>query len=250
MTIHPLFAYNKLHQPTTLIKNNSIVVHLLYYVACLFIIIGLIYGLFIINADITQGESSKIMYVHVPFAWITILLYSTLAVFSSIYIVWSMPFVYLYSVAIAIVGLIFNLLTLITGSLWGYPAWGTFWVWDARLTSVLFLAFLFFGFIAIHYLYPMDTSANKAAAFVAVIGFINIPIIKYSVEWWNTLHQGSSVNQLASAIDTHMLLPMLLILIGYSLFCYYIIIRIMRIQLLSRKHDAILKETAFRLNTK
>ncbi|MGL4541598.1 MAG: heme ABC transporter permease [Polymorphobacter sp.] len=196
---------------------------------------GLWIGLFASPPDYQQGESVRIMYVHVPAAWLGSGGYLGLAVASAVALVWRHPLAEIAARAIAPVGAAFTAICLISGSLWGKPTWGTYWVWDARLTSMLVLLFLYLGYLA---LASAETerdggfAPNRAASILAIVGIINLPIIKYSVEWWNTLHQGASIRLsgagASSSIAPEMLVPLLLSVAGFSLLFGAIVLMRMR----------------------
>ncbi|TFU01125.1 heme ABC transporter permease [Polymorphobacter arshaanensis] len=192
---------------------------------------GLWIGLFDSPPDYQQGESVRIMYVHVPAAWLGSGGYLGLAVASAVALVWRHPLAEIAARAIAPVGAAFTAICLISGSLWGKPTWGTYWVWDARLTSMLVLLFLYLGYLALSSA-EAERGGGKAASILAIVGVINLPIIKYSVEWWNTLHQGSSIKLSAtgasSSIAPEMLMPLLLSVAGFSLLFGAIVLMRMR----------------------
>ncbi len=192
---------------------------------------GLWIGLFASPPDYQQGESVRIMYVHVPAAWLGSGGYMGLAVASAVALVWRHPLAEIAARAIAPVGAAFTAICLISGSLWGKPTWGTYWVWDARLTSMLVLLFLYLGYLALASA-EAERGGGKAASILAIVGVINLPIIKYSVEWWNTLHQGSSIKLsgagASSSIAPEMLLPLLLSVAGFSLLFGAIVLMRMR----------------------
>ena len=192
---------------------------------------GLWIGLFDSPPDYQQGESVRIMYVHVPAAWLGSGGYLGLAVASAVALVWRHPLAEIAARAIAPVGAAFTAICLISGALWGKPTWGTYWVWDARLTSMLVLLFLYLGYLALSSA-EAGRGGGKAASILAIVGVINLPIIKYSVEWWNTLHQGSSIRLsgagASSSIAPEMLLPLLLSVAGFSLLFGAIVLMRMR----------------------
>ncbi len=180
---------------------------------------GLVMALWLSPADYQQGESVRIMYVHVPAAWLSLFVYTTIAVASAVALVWRHPLADLAARAASPVGAAFTFLALVTGSLWGKPMWGTWWVWDARLTSVLVLFFLYLGHMAIANAFEDTGRGRRAAAILALVGFVNVPIIKFSVDWWNTLHQPASVSRVGTpAIDASMLWPLLVMALGFTLF--------------------------------
>ena len=170
--------------------------------------------------DYLQGDSVRIMYVHVPAAWIGLASFTLIALISILNFIFKIKNLMLVSKSIAPIGLMFTCLAIVTGSLWGQPTWGTFWAWDARITSMLVLAIFYLLFIFVHKFISDEEKANKISNMIAIIGFINIPIIKYSVEWWNTLHQPASVKILGSStIHSSMLVPLLLMFFVLILYC-------------------------------
>jgi heme exporter protein C len=197
--------------------------------AVLLFAVGLWFALVTSPADYQQGETVRIMYVHVPSAWMAMFVYANLAIAGAAGLVWKHPLADLAAKAMAPIGATFTALCLVTGSLWGQPMWGTWWVWDARLTSVLVLLFLFLGHIALTNAFDDATRGARAAAVLALVGVVNLPIIKFSVDWWNTLHQPASLTRLdAPAIDPAMLRPLLLMALAYLF--YFITIAILRIR--------------------
>lgn len=190
---------------------------------------GLYLGLFVAPADYQQGESVRIMYVHVPAAWMAMFVYTNIAIASALSLIWRHPLADLAANASAPIGAAFTFLALVTGSLWGKPMWGTWWVWDARLTSVLILFFLYLGHMALTSAFDNPARGAKAAAVLALVGFVNVPIIKFSVDWWNTLHQPASVFRAGGpTIHPDMLWPLLAMGLGYTLF--YITLLLLRIK--------------------
>ena len=203
--------------------------------------LGLYYGLFDSPKDYQQGDAVRIMYVHVPSAWLASFLYFSLAISCIFYLVWKHPLADLIANAIAPIGLIFSILTLITGSLWGKPMWGTWWVWDARLTSMLILFFFYLGFILLSNAFERKIDGSKTASVLAIIGLINLPIIKFSVDWWHTLHQPSSILRMdGPSIDKEMLFPLALMMVGFSLFSLYLIIINVKTMLMEKKCEALI----------
>ena len=170
--------------------------------------------------DYLQGDSVRIMYVHVPAAWIGLASFTIIALISILNFIFKIKNLMLVSKSIAPIGLMFTCLAIVTGSLWGQPTWGTFWAWDARITSMLVLAIFYLLFIFVNKFISREEKANKISNIIAIIGFINIPIIKYSVEWWNTLHQPASIKILGSStIHSSMLVPLLLMFLVLILYC-------------------------------
>ena len=170
--------------------------------------------------DYLQGDSVRIMYVHVPAAWIGLASFSCIALLSILNFIFKIKNLTLITKSIAPIGLMFTCIAIVTGSIWGQPTWGTFWAWDARITSMVILALFYFLFIAAHKLISDEDKANKISSITAAIGLINIPIIKYSVEWWSTLHQPASIKiSGTSTIHSSMLTPLLLMFLVLILYC-------------------------------
>ena len=184
------------------------------------LIIALTFALVLSPPDYLQGDSVRIMYVHVPSAWIGLASFTVIALMSILSFIFKIKNLNLITKSIAPIGLLFTCLAIITGSLWGQPTWGTWWVWDARITSMVILSIFYILFILAHKLIKTEDKANKVSNIIAIIGLVNIPVIKYSVDWWNTLHQPASIKlDGASSIHSSMLLPlmlMLLVLLLYS----------------------------------
>jgi heme exporter protein C len=179
---------------------------------------GLPWALVISPPDYQQSETVRIMYVHVPAAWLGLFAYGGLGVASFVYFVWRHNLADLAARSIAPVGAVFTALCLVTGALWGKPTWGAWWVWDARLTSMLVLLLLYLGYMALRAALEDERLAARAGAILAMAGLINLPIIKFSVDWWNTLHQPASVMRLADpAIHPSMLYPLLVMAVAFSL---------------------------------
>ena len=189
---------------------------------------GLWLSLFNSPADYQQGETVRIMYVHVPAAWVALAGYSSLALASVAFLVWKHPLADLAARAASPVGAGFTAIALVTGALWGQPMWGTWWVWDARLTSVLVLFFLYLGHMALTNAFDDPERGGKAGAVLALVGVVNLPIIKFSVDWWNTLHQPASVLRMGgSTIDPAMLTPLFVMAGGYfAVFAIALLLRI------------------------
>ena len=201
---------------------------------------GLWIGLFASPPDYQQGESVRIMYVHVPAAWLGAGGYLSLAIASATALIWRHPLATIAARAIAPAGAAFTAICLVSGALWGKPTWGTYWVWDARLTSMLVLLFLYLGYLALSASEAEKGGEGRAAAILALVGVINLPIIKYSVEWWNTLHQGSSISVVnaSSKIAPELLTPLLLSVAGFSFLFAAIVLMRMRAMLAQQRLDA------------
>ena len=184
-------------------------------------------GLFGSPADYQQGETVRIMYIHVPAAWMAMLCYLLMALSAVFYLVWRHPLADIAARAMALPGAGFALITLLTGSFWGRPMWGTWWVWDARLTSMLILFFLYLGYMALADGFERAERGSKPASLLLLVGVINLPIIKFSVDWWNTLHQGTSVLRLdGPSIDPAMLKPLLIM--ALAMLGWFITVTILR----------------------
>jgi|TARA_Y100000748_G_scaffold201578_1_gene168859 heme exporter protein C len=183
--------------------------------------LALTFALIISPPDYLQGDSVRIMYVHVPSAWIALAAYTCIALLSIMRFIFKLKNLNLISKSIAPIGLLFTCLAIITGSLWGQPTWGTWWVWDARITSMFFLLIFYILFVLSNKLIKEEEKANKVSSVIAIVGLVNIPIIKYSVDWWNTLHQPKSIDILkgTSSIHASMLAPLTLMLLVLLLYC-------------------------------
>lgn len=181
--------------------------------------IGLIWGLAFAPADYQQGDSFRIIYIHVPSAIWSMGAYMSMAIAAFIGLVWQIKLSDWVAQAMAPIGAVFTFIALMTGAIWGKPMWGAWWVWDARLTSELILLFLFLGVIGLYSAFDDERIASRAAGILAVVGVVNLPIIHFSVEWWNTLHQGASITKFAKpSIAPDMLWPLLINILGFALF--------------------------------
>lgn len=190
---------------------------------------GIIGGLVLAPADYQQGDGFRIIYVHVPSAFLSLIIYGVMASAAFVALVWRIKMAYLVIKHSAAIGAMFTFLALLTGSLWGKPMWGTYWIWDARLTSELILLFLYTGIILFQSASKYRQQANKALAILILVGFVDLPIIHYSVYWWNTLHQGATIRLFSpSAIDNSMLYPLLSMVGAFAL--YYAIVLFIKIR--------------------
>ena len=184
------------------------------------LLVALSFALILSPPDYLQGDSVRIMYVHVPSAWISLASFTSIALLSIANFLFKIKNIKLITKSIAPIGLMFTCLAIVTGSLWGQPTWGTWWAWDARITSMLILAIFYIGFIAAHKFISEEERANRISSIIAIIGLINVPIIKYSVEWWNTLHQPASIKLIGSStIHSSMLMPLMLMFFVLLLYC-------------------------------
>lgn len=200
------------------------------------LIAGLYVGFFVAPTDFQQGEAYRIIFIHVPAAWMSMFLYVVMAFWAGIGLAFNTRLSSMFATAIAPTGAMFTFIALWTGALWGKPMWGTWWVWDARLTSELILLFLYIGFMSLQAAIDDPRRADKAGAILALVGVINIPIIYFSVQWWNTLHQGASVsvNQ-APAMATTMLWGMMIMVFAAWMYSIAVILKRVRIIILERE---------------
>jgi heme exporter protein C len=182
----------------------------------LVLVVGVVWGLGYAPMDSKQGNSYRVIYIHVPAAFLALAGYYVMAIAGAVGMIWQMKMSYMVMRAAAPIGAILTLLALITGALWGKPTWGTWWVWDARITSMLILLFLYLGVIALQGAYQQQQTANKACAILALVGTVNIPIIYKSVDWWFTLHQPATLKLVGeSSIDPSMAYPLLVMIVGF-----------------------------------
>jgi heme exporter protein C len=213
--------------------------------ALFFTAAGLLGGLFLSPADYQQGDAVRIMYIHVPSAWLASSGYASLAIASFVSIIWRHPLADLAAVEIGPVGACVTALCLATGSLWGKPMWGTWWVWDARLTSVLVLFFLYIGHMMLVRAFDDQERGYRAGAILALIGAVDLPIIKYSVEWWNTLHQPASITLTgAPTISGSLLWPLALSTLGITLGFWAVVVARLRAAVMERRIRALLSAQA------
>ena len=213
------------------------------YVLLLFVIVlsvGLTEALILSPEDYKQSHSVRIMYVHVPAAWITLGIFSTITLLSISGYIFKIKNFFLISKSLAPSGFVFNIIALVTGSIWGKPTWGTWWAWDARITSMLILA-LFYGMYLLAWrIYENKEHVFKITSIITILGIINVPIIKYSVDWWNTLHQPASINVFAkSSIHTSMLFPLLIMTAAFALFSLLIFLMKYNTELIKIKNKGL-----------
>jgi heme exporter protein C len=196
-------------------------------------------GLVRAPADYQQGEAFRIIYVHVPSATLSMMVYSIMATASAIGLIWRIKLAHAVAAAAAPIGASFTFLALVTGAVWGQPMWGTWWVWDARLTSELILLFLYLGYMMLRSAFDETSKADRASAVLAVVGVVNLPIIHYSVIWWNTLHQGPTILKLDNpSITLDMLWPLLAMILGFSLFALAMLTERVQGEVLEREQQA------------
>ena len=237
--------FDYLANPTRFINLSNILLPFFLIGTILLFVIGLYIALIISPDDYQQGSAVKIMYIHVPSAWLSLSSYFIMAVSCFFFLVWRHPLADLISRSIAPIGAMFAFLTLVTGAIWGKPIWGVWWVWDARLTSMLILLLFFIGFISLSNSFENSERGSRPASILAIIGAINIPIIKFSVDWWNTLHQPASILRSGGiSIDTSMLIPLVLMSLAFHF--YFILLVILNVKkLINEKkilHALILRE--------
>ena len=213
------------------------------YVLLLFIVvlsIGLVEALILSPEDYKQSHSVRIMYVHVPAAWISLGIFSSITFLSIVGYIFKIRNFFLISKSLAPSGLVFNIVALVTGSIWGKPTWGTWWVWDARITSMLILVLFYIMYLVAWRIYENKDKVFKISTVITTLGIINVPIIKYSVDWWNTLHQPASINILSkSSIHVSMLVPLLIMTAAFALFSLLIFLMKYNTELIKIKNKGL-----------
>ena len=215
--------------PTRFLRLADIIQPWMAWATVLLMGAGLYMGLVVAPADYQQGESVRIMYVHVPSSWMALFCYTGMAISAAVGLIWKHPLADLIAKSTAPIGASFAFLSLLTGSLWGKPMWGTYWVWDARLTSMLVLLFLYLGYMALIEAFDDPTRGTRASSILVLVGVVNVPIIKFSVDWWNTLHQPASVVKMGGpAIHASILAPLLVM--GVAFTTYYLWVVLIRIR--------------------
>jgi heme exporter protein C len=201
---------------------------------------GLYFALFSSPVDYQQGHTVRIMYIHVPAAWMALFCYTAMAIAAAISLIWKHGLADIAVKATAPIGAAFTFLALVTGSLWGKPMWGTWWVWDARLTSVLVLFFLYLGYMALRDAFDDPARGAKSSAILVLVGFVNVPIIKFSVDWWNTLHQPASVIRMdGPTIHVDMLMPLLLMAFAFKFYYLWVMLVRIRQELMAQRIRAL-----------
>ncbi len=227
----------QLANPTRFMQLSGRILPWVSVAAAVSLLYGLYMAFFVSPADYQQGETVRIMYIHVPCAWLSMMVYGLIAASSFGLLVFRHPLADVSAKAAAPIGAAFTFLALLTGSLWGKPMWGTYWVWDARLTSVLILFFLYLGLIALRSSLEDEAAASKLTAVLALVGVTILPIIKFSVEWWNTLHQPST--GFTATVDPSMRWPLLVMAIGFTLLFFALHLKAMRNEVLRRRVKAM-----------
>ena len=215
--------------------KNSLIKNLLI-IMVLIVSLGLLYSLFFSPPDYIQGDSVRIMYVHVPSSFISLGLFAIIGTISILNLTLKIKFIPLIAKSLAPIGFVFTLISIVTGSLWGKPTWGIWWVWDARLTSMLILLLFYCLYIFVWKFIHNFEKANKISSIIGILGLLNLPVIRYSVDWWNTLHQPSSIT-LTSAPTIHhtMIFPLIIMFIGLSIFSLIIFLMKYKIELMKLK---------------
>jgi len=225
-----------LANPTRVLAYTGRLLPWLWGVALAGLGLGLYLSLFVAPADYQQGEMVRIMFIHVPFAWLSMACFGVMAVAALGTLVWRHPLADVIGKSAAPIGAAFTFLALVTGSLWGKPTWGTYWVWDARLTSVLILFIIYLGLIALWQAVEDPGKAARTAAILTLVGSVNLPIIKFSVEWWNTLHQGESIFRAGGpTIDPSMLWPLLVMTVAMTVLFAALLVMAARNEILRRR---------------
>ena len=233
-----LVFFHKLASPKHFYRLAGLWIPWLAVICAGFMLTGLYQGLLVAPPDYQQGESYRIMFIHVPAAWMSMFVYVVMAGAGAIGLIWHMKLAEIVAISSAPIGASFTFLALVTGSIWGKPMWGTWWVWDARLTSELILLFLYLGVIALYNAVDDKRTAARATSILALVGVVNIPIIHYSVEWWNTLHQGPTVTKFDTpSIDIRMLIPLLLMAVAFKLFYAVVVLMRSRCEVLQRERN-------------
>jgi heme exporter protein C len=231
--------FHRLASPPTCYRTAGRLRAWFWVPAVLLLGYGLVNGLFVAPKDYQQGDAYRIIFIHAPSAWLSLLAYSTMAIASVVALIWRIKLAHALAAALAPIGASFTFLCLVTGSLWGRPMWGAYWAWDARLTSELVLLFLYVGYMALRSAFDETDRADRASAMLALVGFVNVPVIHFSVNWWNSLHQGSTVIRAGGpAMPSSMLWPLLACFFGFTLLmCYMACVRL-RAEILIRERQA------------
>ena len=229
--------FHRLSSPKWFYQKSSRWLPWLWSLTLLLLAYGLWQGLYNSPADYQQGNSVRIMYLHVPTAMASLMFYVAMAMAAAVGYIWRIKLAHIVAISIAPVGAAMTFIALFTGSFWGRPAWGTWWVWDARITSELILLFLYLGFMALHKAFEDREVADRAAGIVAMVGVINVPIIHYSVKWWNTLHQGATITKFGKpSIEGDMLVSLLVMIVAIIMFASVIVIMRIRAEILDREY--------------
>ncbi len=230
----------KLFEPNKIFKITSKAPKYVLFLFIVVLSVGLVEALVISPEDYKQSHAVRIMYVHVPAAWISLGIFSSITLLSICGFVFRNKNFFLISKSLAPSGFVFNIIALVTGSIWGKPTWGTWWAWDARITSMLILALFYAMYLIVWRIYDKEEKVYKISTFITILGIINVPIIKYSVDWWNTLHQPSSINILSkSSIHSSMLYPLLIMTAAFALFSLLIFLMKYNTELIKIKNKGL-----------
>ena len=230
----------KLFEPNKIFKITSKAPKYVLFLFIVVLSVGLVEALIISPEDYIQSDTVRIMYVHVPAAWISLGIFSSITLLSICGFVFKNKNFFLISKSLAPSGFVFNIIALVTGSIWGKPTWGTWWAWDARITSMLILALFYAMYLIVWRIYDKEEKVYKISTFITILGIINVPIIKYSVDWWNTLHQPASINILSkSSIHSSMLYPLLIMTAAFALFSLLIFLMKYNTELIKIKNKGL-----------
>ncbi len=230
----------KLFEPNKIFKITSKAPKYVLFLFIVVLSVGLVEALIISPEDYKQSDAVRIMYVHVPAAWISLGIFSSITLLSICGFVFRNKNFFLISKSLAPSGFVFNIIALVTGSIWGKPTWGTWWAWDARITSMLILALFYAMYLIVWRIYDKEEQVYKISTFITILGIINVPIIKYSVDWWNTLHQPASINILSkSSIHSSMLYPLLIMTAAFALFSLLIFLMKYNTELIKIKNKGL-----------
>jgi heme exporter protein C len=233
-----LFNWFKFSSPATFYPLAGSIIRWSAWIAAALILVGLYMSFAVAPSDYKQGEGYRIIFIHVPAAWMSMIIYLAMAFWSVLGLVFNTRLSAMMASALAPTGAMMTFVALWTGAFWGKPMWGTWWVWDARLTSELILLFLYIGYIALHSAIEDNRRADRAAAVICLVGAVNIPIIHYSVKWWNTLHQGASVSMSGgSSMGGIMLATMLILTLGFWAYSIAVAMQRVRCIILERERD-------------
>ena len=230
----------KLFEPNKIFKITSKAPKYVLFLFIVVLSVGLVEALIISPEDYKQSDAVRIMYVHVPAAWISLGICSSITLLSICGFVFKNKNFFLISKSLAPSGFVFNIIALVTGSIWGKPTWGTWWAWDARITSMLILALFYAMYLIVWRIYDKEEKVYKISTFITILGIINVPIIKYSVDWWNTLHQPASINILSkSSIHSSMLFPLFIMTAAFALFSLLIFLMKYNTELIKIKNKGL-----------
>ncbi len=230
----------KLFEPNKIFKITSKAPKYVLFLFLVVLSVGLVEALVISPEDYKQSDAVRIMYVHVPAAWISLGIFSSITLLSICGFVFRNKNFFLISKSLAPSGFVFNIIALVTGSIWGKPTWGTWWAWDARITSMLILALFYAMYLIVWRIYDKEEKVYKISTFITILGIINVPIIKYSVDWWNTLHQPASINILSkNSIHSSMLYPLLIMTAAFALFSLLIFLMKYNTELIKIKNKGL-----------